>query len=102
MVRYKLVSLGVLSPSCISLGAFQLDMTVVGVSTELSPRGWMEQVRERGEPDTNSDCVGGETVTSGLGTGGEIYTSTIHYTPKQPTSTISATDSLSTVRMELL
>ena len=80
MVRYTLVSLGVLSPSCISLGAFQLDMTVVGVSTELPPRGWMEQARERGEPDTNSDCVGGETVTSGLGTGGEIYTSTIHYT----------------------
>ena len=36
----------------------------------------MEQVRERGEPDTNSDSVEEDTITSGLGTGGEIHTST--------------------------
>ena len=74
------MSLGVLFLSDPSLGAFQLDITVVGVSTELTPRGWMEQVRESGEPDTNSDSVKGETVTSGIGTGEEIYTSAIHYT----------------------
>ena len=34
----------------------------------------MEQVRERGEPDTNSDSGGEDTITSGLGTRGEIHT----------------------------
>ena len=33
----------------------------------------MEQVRERGEPDTNSDSGGEDTITSGLGTVGEIH-----------------------------
>ena len=33
----------------------------------------MEQLRERGEPDTNSDSGGEDTITSGLGTGGEIH-----------------------------
>ena len=33
----------------------------------------MEQVRKRGEPDTNSDSGGKDTITSGLGTGGEIH-----------------------------
>ena len=47
-------------------------MTVVGVSTEL---GWMEQVRERGEPYTNSDSVP-DTITTGMGTEGERYTLT--------------------------
>ena len=32
----------------------------------------MEQVREREEPDTNSDSVEEDTITSGLGTGREI------------------------------
>ena len=34
----------------------------------------MEQVRDRGEPDTNSDSVGEDTITSGLGTGRDIHT----------------------------
>ena len=29
--------------------------------------GWMEQERERGEPDTNTNSAG-DTVTDGLGT----------------------------------
>ena len=33
----------------------------------------MEQVRERGEPDTNSDSGGEDTITSGLGTGREVH-----------------------------
>ena len=40
-----------------------MEKTVVEVSTE---GGWMEQLRERQEPDTNS--VGAVTVTIGLGT----------------------------------
>ena len=47
---------------------------MVGVSTELFPRGWMEQVRERGEPDTNSNSAEEDTITSGLGTGeGDVH-----------------------------
>ena len=46
----------------------------MGVSTELSPRGWMEQVKERGEPDTNTDSVEEDTITSGLGTEGTLTT----------------------------
>ena len=40
-----------------------MERTVVELSTE---GGWMEQLRERPEPDTNS--VGAVTVTIGLGT----------------------------------
>ena len=37
----------------------------------------MEQVRERGEPDTNSGSVGGEITTSGMGTGRDTHTQSI-------------------------
>ena len=36
----------------------------------------MEQVRERGEPGTNCDSVEEDTITCGLGTGGEMHTLT--------------------------
>ena len=36
----------------------------------------MEQVKEREEPVSNSDCCEEDTNTSGLGTGGEINTAT--------------------------
>ena len=65
MTNSTLVSFTALTLSYTLLGAVQLDMTVVGVVTEL---GWvMEQERVRGEPDTNTDCEA-DTITSGLGT----------------------------------
>ena len=68
IINPTLVAFTELTLLYVVLGAVQLDMTVVGVATEL---GWMEQVRERGEPDTNSDSAA-DTITTGLGTEGEI------------------------------
>ena len=42
-----------------------MERTVVEVSIE---GGWMEQLRERSEPDTNSVAASAITVTIGLGT----------------------------------
>ena len=65
MINSTLVSFTALTLPYELLGAVQLDMSVVGVATEL---GWMmEQERVRREPDTNTDSDT-DTITSGLGT----------------------------------
>lgn len=61
-----LVSLGLLSISCVMPGVNHLEKMVVGVS--IAERGSMEQKRERRDSDTKTVSSSAETVTTGLGT----------------------------------
>ena len=63
MTNCGLVSFPALTLLFLPPGVLQLERTVIEVSTE---GGWMEQLRERPEPDTN--LVGAVTVTIGPGT----------------------------------
>ena len=65
MTNCGLVSFSALTLLFLPPGVLQLERTVIEVSTE---GGWMEQLRVRLEPDTNSVAVGAVTITIGPGT----------------------------------
>ena len=76
MVRSTLVSFTAFCMTVV-LGVVQVDVIVVGVSTE---RGVMEQERDREHPATNS-LSGACTTTRGLGTG-DRNTENCKHSPK--------------------